>query len=261
VRSGRTVKPTAAGAAILVPARSFLEEVRDLKSVATGGSLSGELRLGAVQTVLSGQLPDVLKAMAAAHRQIEIHIVRDSPAALHHKVLNGDIDAAVTSEPPFSISKACGWEVLREEPFVVLTPAAMPGRDPHAVLAKEPFIRLDRSAYAGQLIDAYLRKAGIRPNELFELDSLEAIAVMVDRGLGVSLVPDWAPPWPEGLSLRKLALPDRAFVRRTGLLWNRASPRSPLVLAFLEQARVALGPARPPRRKRPSRTAAKADRR
>jgi hypothetical protein len=23
---------------------------------------------------------------------------------------------------------------------------------------------------------------------------------MVDRGLGVSLLPDWAPPWPEGLS-------------------------------------------------------------
>jgi len=63
---------------------------------------------------------------------------------------------------------------------------------------------------------------------------------LVDRGLGVSLLPDWASPWPEGLSLRKLALPDRSFVRRTGLLWQRASLRARLVRAFLEQAQFAL---------------------
>lgn len=252
IRSGRTVKPTAAGAAILLPARSFLGELRDLKSVATSGSLSGELRLGTVQTALSGLLPDILKLAMAAYPQIEIYITRDSPVALHRKVINGDIDAAVTSEPPFTIPDTCGWEVLREEPFVVLTPASMPGRDPHAILGKEPFIRLDRSVYAGQLIDAYLRKTGIQPRELFELDGLEAIAVMVDRGLGVALLPDWAPPWPDGLSLRKLALPDRSFVRRTGLLWNRGSLRSRLILAFLEQARIALGPAKRSLRKRKS---------
>jgi DNA-binding transcriptional LysR family regulator len=195
-------------------------------------------------------LPDILKLMTAAHPQIKIYIVRDSPVALHRKVVNGDLDAAVTSEPSFSIPKTCGWEVLREEPFVVLTPAAMPGRDPHAILMKEPFIRLDRSVYAGQLIDAYLRKAGIHPKELFELDGLEAIAVMVDRGLGVTLLPDWAPPWPEGLSLRKLSLPNRSFVRRTGLLWNRASVRSRLILALLDQARLALAPAKASLRKR-----------
>ena len=49
--------------------------------------------------------------------------------------------------------------------------------------------------------------AGIVPQERFELNALNAIAVMVDRGLGVSLVPDWARPWPEGLNLVRLPLP------------------------------------------------------
>jgi hypothetical protein len=40
------------------------------------------------------------------------------------------------------------------------------------------------------MVDRYLRQTGIRPRERFELDALEAVAVMVDRGLGVSLVPD-----------------------------------------------------------------------
>lgn len=239
-RSGRTVRPTKVAVAILERARVFLREARDFKAAAVVGRPVGELRLGAVQTALSGLLPDILSLMATTYPQIDIHIIRDTPAELYRKVLSGDIDAAITSQPLFAIPKTCDWRVLREEPFVVLTPATLRGRDPHAILAREPFIRLDRGVYAGQLIDRYLRKLGIRPKERFELDGLEAIAVMVDRGLGVSLLPDWAPPWPEGLSLRKLPLPDRSFTRRTGLLWSRASLRAGLVDAFLEQAQQAV---------------------
>jgi DNA-binding transcriptional LysR family regulator len=244
VRSGRAVRPTEAAATILGRARRVLEEVRDIKSVAASGMLSGELRLGAMQTAVSGLLADILCHFAAAHPQIELRIVRDHSADLYRKVVNNDIDVAITSHPPFAIPKTCDWCVLREEPFVVLTHASAPGRDPHTILAQEPFLRLDRKVYAGQLIDEYLRKAGIRPKERLELDGLELIAVMVDRGLGVSLLPDWAPPWPEGLSLRKLPLPDRSFVRRTGLLWRRASLRASLIQAFLEQAQLALRPRR-----------------
>jgi DNA-binding transcriptional LysR family regulator len=241
VRSGRAVRPTEAAATIMGRARHLLEEVRDIKSVAASGMLSGELRLGAMQTALSGLLADVLCRFVTAHPQIELRIIRDHSAELYRKVVNNEVDAAVTSHPPFAIPKTCDWCVLREEPFVVLTHASAPVRDPHIILRQEPFIRLDRKVYAGQFIDEYLRKAGIRPKERLELDGLELIAVMVDRGLGVSLVPDWAPPWPEGLSLRKLPLPDRSFARRTGLLWNRASLRASLIHAFLEQAQQALG--------------------
>lgn len=86
--------------------------------------------------------------------------------------------------------------LLREEPFVVLTAKSLHMRDPHEILARQPFIRLTRNVYAGQLIDNYLRKVGIRPKELFEIDGFELIAMMVDRGLGVSLLPDWPRPWP-----------------------------------------------------------------
>ena len=123
---------------------------------------------------------------------------------------------------------------------MVITPAGMQARHPHTILATEPFIRLDRRVYAGQSIDKYLRKSGIRPNERLELDGLDAIAVMVDRGLGVSLLPDWAPPWPEGLTLRKIPLPDRSFTRRIGLLWTRASLRVGLIHAFLRHAQQVL---------------------
>ena len=110
------------------------------------------------------------------------------------------------------------------------------GRDPLSILRQEPFIRLHRKLHAGQAIDRYLRKKGISPIERFELDGLGAIAIMVDRGLGVSLLPDYAPPWPEGLTLRKIPISDRSMVRRIGLLWRRASLRIGLIRAFAGQA-------------------------
>ena len=236
VRSGRAVRPTDAGTSILARARNLLGEARYLKSIATDDAPAGELRLGAIPTAITGILPYALRLLMDKYPQIDVHIIRDTSERLYHSVLNGDLDAAIIVEPPFAFPKACGWQVFREEPLIVLTSAAVSGRNAHAILAKEPFIRYDRNNWAGRLVDSYLRRADIRPRERFELAGLEAIAVMVDRGLGVSLVPDWTPPWPEGLSIRKLPLPANSFARRIGLLWTRASLRVRLVHTFIEEA-------------------------
>jgi DNA-binding transcriptional LysR family regulator len=239
-RSGRTIRPTEAGAAIVEHARHFLVDARDFKSIAATDQPSGQLRLGAFQSALCGLLPDVLALMKETYPQIDVRIRRGTSAELYRKVLDGDdLDAAIISRPPFVIPKRCDWRLLREEPLIVLTRAPAASRKPHAILASEPFIRLDRKLWPGRLVDAYLRKAGIQPRESFEINSFEAIAVMVDRGLGVSLLPDRAPPWPEGLSLAKLPVPDLSFVNRIGLVWVRASLRLRLVNAFLEQAAAA----------------------
>jgi DNA-binding transcriptional LysR family regulator len=237
-RSGRTIRPTEAGAAIVERARHFVIEARDFKSIAATDRPSGQLRLGTFQSALSGLLPDILALMKEKYPQIEVSITLGISAELYRKVLDGDdLDAVIIAQPPFAIPKSCDWRLLREEPLIVLTRAPAPSRAPHAILASEPFIRLHRRLWPGRLVDSYLRKAGIRPRELYEIDLPEAIAVMVDRGLGVSLLPHWAPPWPEGLSLAKLPLPDAApFARRIGVVWARASPRLRLVYAFLEQA-------------------------
>lgn len=75
----------------------------------------------------------------------------------------------------------------------------------------------------------------LSPKTLYELDSLEAIAVLVDRGIGVSLVPDWLPPWPEGLSLKKIPLTD-APSRNIGVIFPRLTASGRLVQGFAHEA-------------------------
>jgi DNA-binding transcriptional LysR family regulator len=236
VRSGRAVMPTQAGTAILRRAKDLLVDVRDLKALATNDRPSGELRLGATPTSTLGLLPDILTLLTERYPQIDVQIQGGVSADLYHKVLGGDLDTALIVEPPFAIPKGYDWRLLREEPLVVLTPRASRLHDPIAILSSEPLIRQRHSTWIGRLIDGYLRHVGVRPRERFEIDTLEAIAVMVDRGLGVALVHDWPPPWPEGLSLRKVPIPERQFGRRMGLLWPRASARIRVVEALLEIA-------------------------
>ena len=121
-------------------------------------------------------------------------------------------------------------------PMVVLAPESMLANDAHAILRTAPFIRYDRNTYGGKIADQYLRRVNLQPAVRFELTSLSAIALLVDRGLGVALVPDWPRPWPEGLTLKKLPISDLSCVRRLGLLWFKASPRLRLVDALLDEA-------------------------
>ena len=235
-RVGRTVSVTEEGARILQRARELLRGVADLRSIAQDSPVSGELRLGACPTALAGMLPDILAGMVEAFPLINVFIKPGYSADLYRAVENNDLDAAFVLQAPFDLPKTCAWRLLREEPLVMLAPASMAGRDPHELLASEPLIRYDRHEWGGRQADEYLRAAGIVPRERFELNALTAIAVMVDRGLGVSLVPDWARPWPEGLKLVRIPLPLPALPRRIGVVWSRSSVRVRLVNALLQQS-------------------------
>lgn len=236
-RAGRTVSVTEEGARILERARDLLRDVADLRSVANDKALSGELRLGACPTALAGMLPDILARMVEQFPQINVFIKPGYSADLYRAVDAGDLDAAIVLQAPFSLPKTCDWRLLREEPLVVLAPESMAHRDPHELLANEPLIRYDRHQWGGRQADEYLRNAGIVPRERFELNALNAIAVMVDRGLGVSLVPDWAQPWPEGLRLVRMPLPLPCVPRRIGIVWSRSSVRVRLVHVLLDESR------------------------
>lgn len=232
-RVGRTVRPTAPGLAVLAQAGPLIEAARDLRAVAANNLPAGQLRLGATATALTGLLPGILATLGARYPRIEVFIRPGASVDLYHSVLAGEIDAAVLVQPQFQQPKSTGWLTLRMEPLVFIAPEGAAVEDPHAALGRMPFIRYDRNQWGGQIVDRYLRRNGLKVREWLELDALDAIAAFVDRGLGVSIVPDWAPPWPEGLRLRKVVL-SHDEVRQTGVLWNRSGPRIAAVRAFIE---------------------------
>lgn len=236
VRSGRTVSPTEAGARVLDRARALLQSARDLRAVATDDRVAGELATGAVTTAMTGLVPELLSRLARSHPDVRVSVTPGTSGELYERVNRGELDAAIVIRPEFALPKALDWRAIREEPLVVIAPANAKGRDPLALLAREPFIRLSRDTAGGKLVDRFLRHAGIAPRERFEITSLFAITRLVDRGLGVSLVPDWPAPWPGGVRLRRLPVDAPGFARAVGVVHPRVSVRPGLVRAFVDAA-------------------------
>lgn len=234
VRSGRRVRPTSAGLAILEPGRQLITEVRHLRILAAEDAPSGELRLGAISTALTGLLAPALSRLRETIPNVEVFLLPGTSAMLYQQLTDGGIDAAIVVEPPFALPKTLDWRLLRSEEMTLLAPRAWAGEEVHTLLSTRPFIRYDRNNWGGRLVDGYLQHAGITPREWLELDSLEAISIMVANGLGVALVPDWARQQPDSADVVRLRLPIPTDPRRIGMLWPRSSPTRRLAGLLLE---------------------------
>ena len=237
VRSGRTVAPTEAGHRMVERAGALLRDLGNLKAAINDEAATGELRLGAINTALHSLMPEVLAGFVKVYPDARVVIRSALSTQLYEDVLGGELDAAVCLHPAFALPKTLSWEQLFDEPLVVIAPARWGERDPRALLREEPFIRYDPKLGGGKQADAWLRKAGIAPRERFELSSLPAIAMLVDRGLGVSLAPDASVPWWRGMRIARIPLPDQPYRRRFGIVWPRSSVRARLIQALVEQAR------------------------
>ena len=237
-RSGRTVQPTPAGLSMLEAARDLVAGVRDLRAVAANGKPAGQLRLGATATALTGLLPGIIAQLHHRYPAIEYFVQPGASVDLYHRTVAGDLDAALIVKPQFALPKIVSWLSLRHEPLLFVAPAGYPFTNPREMLRHRPFIRYDRKQWGGQIVDKYLRDHDLKVREMLELDALDAIATLVSRGLGVSILPDWTPPWPQGLRLRKVAL-DGADSREMGIIWRRTGAHSAAIDAFV-QASLAL---------------------
>lgn len=232
-RAGRSMQLTAAGAALVGPARELLQRTRDLKAIAAQDSVAGDLRIGCISSALGYLVPGVLATLIDSFEHLRPHLEPAFSDALYRKVLADEIDVALMVRPAFELPKEFTWRPLRDEPFVVLAHARLKGRRALRVLREEPFIRYHRRSYGGLLADRWLLEAGVVPNERFEIDALDAIAALVLGDLGVSLVPQWQPLHAH-TGLVQLALPGDGLQRPIGLLWRRNSARQRLIEVFSE---------------------------
>lgn len=239
-RAGRTVAPTEAGHRLSDRARALLADLTTMHGVVADDRGRLELTLGAINTMLNGPLPAVLEAMVREHPAAHIVVRSGLTSELYEQVLGGKLDVAICLHPSFVLPKALRWVLLREERLVVLAPRAWAHRDPHELLRNEPLIRYDSRLGGGQAAERYLRRAGIAPRERFEISSLNAIATLVGRGVGVSIAPDAATAWPSTLPVARLPLPMSSEARRFGVLWSRASPRARAIETLVQHARRAM---------------------
>ena len=243
VRAGREIRLTATGEALLERARRVLAEVAGLAGEVVSepdGVLGGTIRLGAISTALTGLLPPIMGRWAREYPQVSLVVSPGTSSDLFDGLLGGRYDAVIGVEPPFTLPKTIRTCTLRREPLVLLAPArALPDAPSpdvdavvRAVLGRERFIRYDVASWGGRICERYLRDKGIALSDFCSLDALEAIALLVDQGVGAALVPDWAPPWPALAASRKLLVSDAIYARSILLAYPVRTRHAPVLGAL-----------------------------
>ncbi|MCO5414520.1 MULTISPECIES: LysR family transcriptional regulator [Ralstonia] len=188
-RSRREPALTEAGRIVLAQAEQILalyDRIPD--ALSDERALVGRLRIGAIQTALSGPLPNALLALRTAHPGLRVHVAAGMSAELAQRVADGELDAAITSHPVRPHPAELVWSTLYEDRFWLLAPAQYAERDARALLTELPFIRFDAQAWAGRMIASELRRLGVRVREEMVLDNKDTIVRMVASGLGAAVV-------------------------------------------------------------------------
>ncbi|WP_227870861.1 LysR family transcriptional regulator [Orrella marina] len=228
-RAGRTVRPTQAGHMLAANARAIVASVDNLKFMVNISPLAGELRLGAINTALLSFLPRVLNSLRSECPSLHVSIRSGHSSELIGCLQNNELDAVICIEPNFAFPKSMLWHVFRQEPLVLLTSARTKEDDPETLLRENPLIRYDRNLAGGKQAERFLVNLNVHPTEVVELSSILAIALMVEAGLGVSVVPDIDSKLINSLEIRKRPLRDESHRRVIGILTHRHSIKSDVI--------------------------------
>lgn len=240
-RKTRPPQLNAQGRALIQRARQLVALYEGLSNPGRSrGGLQGLLEIGAVPTTLTGIVPRALRALREAQPSLQVRVVSGLSADLLARVDRGHLDAAVVSEPK-PVPPGMRWHPVALEALMVVAPESETLADFRSILEQRPFIRFNRSAWVGQIIQTALQDMGIDVQETMELDSLEAIWQMVRHGLGVSVVPVRGPGDGPTRDLRTVMFGDPPRVRSLGLVERRDHLNEPLTMTLLQELKRVAG--------------------
>lgn len=243
-RTTRRVVPTAAGLALLAHARTILTEAAAGRDAVIRAShaLSGELRVGSEQCLGAVDVGMLLERFHRRYPEVDIQFIQAGSNDLIARVREGELDIAfvATADTPSAVSsvelgrRQLRLLVLPDDPLAARTVAEW------SDLRDRDFIDFRPSWGVRSLNDAALASHGIHRQVGFSVDDVHTLIDLVQRGLGIALVPQHVAQKPEASGLVALPLPAAPPWIVSAVLTNATTlaPRLLDILADEDAARV-----------------------
>ncbi|GAA1949830.1 LysR family transcriptional regulator [Kitasatospora viridis] len=243
-RSGRSVRLTEVGAAVLPYARAALAAVAGARQAVDEltGLLRGRVAIGAV-TSHDVELPDLLADFHRDHPAVEITLGVADSAELIEGLRGGRLDLAVVSIGPRT-PDGLAVRVIEDQPVVaaVSHDHELAAHDvlPLAELRDQPLISLPEGTGLRALLADACAEVGMTPRIAFEASDPGTLAALAARGLGAAILPGgYAAARPD--ELHTIAIDPPALRGRLVLAWRADGPHSPAGRALLARAGALLG--------------------
>ena len=253
--AGRALRPHAEE--LLRAVALARQAVHDLRPASAGA-----IRIAAALSICTYLLPDVLKRFQAVRPKVMITVRSGHSKEVLDMVLTGESDIGLARSVHHPEVETLS---LRDDLLVLVgDPAAWPlGRRVRLdAVSAQPLIFFDRGSSDWTLTHGLFRSAGLVPNVVMEVETIETAKRMVERGMGFAFLPHLAVAREIGqgqLVAIDIADADR-LSRSLDVIHPRQRPLNADAMALLHVVRAAISDVRKSgtrHRKRPSVRAAR----
>lgn len=232
-RSRHGVRLTSDGLSLLPYARSVCHEHQKLQQHidALNGLQSGMIRIGTFTSVATHWLPNIISEFQKDYPNIEYELLLGDYVEIEAWVLEGRVDFGFVRMPT---SPELDTMFLEQDKLLVVLPQDHPLAEqeyfPVRGLADYPFMMLGKATKADAA--EIFERCGITPQVRFTTWDDYAIMSMVERGLGISILPQLIlQRIPYRIVTRELEIP---AYRKIGLAMKSRKNTSLAVKRFLD---------------------------
>ena len=194
-RVGKTVRLTGAGETFLGYARTLLATVEQAQAaLQLPQQISGRLRIALADSVCSTFLPDLLQRYHAQFPQVELVLCTATDDGMLQMLTTNQVDLAYTLDHPL-LQPTLVQAVDVPEPVCFIAPAGHPlaARDTVSLeeLVQQEFLLTERGMSYRDALDQCLAAHGLQLQPYLELGSAALLCQMVERGMGLSFLPEY----------------------------------------------------------------------
>lgn len=192
-RNGRGVSPTDAGKRLLERGRGILHQVRLARQEVEDqrGSPSGKVVVGLPPSVGKALTVDLVSDFRAGFPRASLGVVEALSVTMYEWLLLGRLDFALLYNPPVS-QQAVYEHVWSEDLYLIggrgLAGKPMPASVKMRDLARYPLITPGQPNAIRNLLDVQCARLGVPLSVALEVDAIESLLDLVDRGMGYAVL-------------------------------------------------------------------------
>jgi len=210
-RTNKGVVPTDAGITLLALARGVLHDLNNItlqiREYASG--VRGHVRLSANISSINQFLPAEIRSFMNAHPQVHVHLEANISEAIVNAVAENAADVGIVTMGAYRHDLE--YLPYHSDQLIVITPKEHPLAGHRSITLSETleydFVGLPvGSAVHNQLLRA-AHELDRTPKLRIQVNSFDALCLMVEAGLGIGIVPKGAAkPYFKGLRIRSITL-------------------------------------------------------
>jgi len=213
IRARQGVTPTQAGRTLLQHARTILAQAERLREDlgAYAGGLGGQIRVLSNTNALTEFLPETLSAFLAAHPHVSIDLEERLSDEIVGLVAEGAADVGIVAGT-VDVGRLTTYP-FRSDRFMLVVAnehvLATRSEVEFSEVLDHDFIGLDRASALQRFLASKAARLG-RPFKLrVQLRSFDAVCRLVERNVGVGIVPETTVRWAaKSMAIKAVALTD-----------------------------------------------------